>query len=56
MTLSEKLLEKLVCPNCKGKLRYLADKSQLICDPCSLVYRVDNGVPVLLVDEAEKLK
>lgn len=56
MTLSEKLLEKLVCPNCKGKLLYLAEKDQLICDPCGLAYRVDNGVPVLLVDEAEKLK
>ena len=55
MPLPEKLLEKLVCPNCKGKLIYQPDKSRLECHQCRLAYRVDNDVPVLLVDEAEKL-
>lgn len=55
MPLPERLLEKLVCPNCKGKLEYESHKDRLICNPCRLAYRVDNGVPVLLSDEAEKL-
>lgn len=55
MALSEKLLEKLVCPNCKTKLEYDEQNNKLICQSCKLVYRVNNDVPVLLVDEAEKL-
>lgn len=55
MALPEKLLAKLACPNCKGKVSYVQDKDRLICGACSLSYRIDNGVPVLLIDEAEKL-
>ena len=55
MALPEGLLAKLVCPKCKGKLEYLQDKDRLLCSTCSLSYRIDNDVPVLLVDEAEKL-
>ncbi len=55
MALPEKLLEKLVCPECKGKLQYLEEKNRLVCNECRLAYRIDNEVPVLLTDEAEKL-
>ena len=55
MALPDKFLAKLACPKCKGKLSYLEDKERLVCSECSLAYRVDNGVPVLLIDEAEKL-
>lgn len=56
MELSESLLAKLVCPACKGKLEYNKAENRLVCASCRLSYRVDNGVPVLLIDEAEKLK
>lgn len=55
MALSEKLVEKLVCPTCKNSLTYEKDKEKLICGECKLAYRVTNNVPVLLADEAEKL-
>jgi hypothetical protein len=55
MTLPDKLLEKLVCPKCKGKLTYEQPAEKLICQNCSLAYRVANDVPVLLVDEAENI-
>jgi len=55
MVLPEKLLEKLVCPQCRGKLEYQADKNRLVCGECKLVYTVRDSIPVLLVDEAEKL-
>jgi uncharacterized protein YbaR (Trm112 family) len=55
MVLPEKLLEKLVCPKCRGKLEYLADKDRLVCGQCQLAYRIKDNIPVLLVDEAEKL-
>jgi len=55
MPLPEKFLEKLVCPVCKSRLVYDEQMEKLICNQCQLVYRIDNGVPVLLSDEAEKL-
>ncbi|UCG60921.1 MAG: Trm112 family protein [Candidatus Zixiibacteriota bacterium] len=56
MELSENLLAKLVCPKCKGKLNYVRTEGRLECGTCRLAFRIDNGVPVLLIDEAEKLK
>jgi uncharacterized protein YbaR (Trm112 family) len=44
------LLEILVCPKCKGAL--VAEESALRCDACLLRYRVDDGIPVMLIDEA----
>lgn len=55
MGLSEKLLEKLVCPTCKGKLTFKEDENRLVCDKCKVAYRVEDNIPVLLADEAEKL-
>ena len=55
MSLSPKLLEKLVCPNCKKSLEYKPEQEKLICNECQLAFRVNNDVPVLLPDEAEKL-
>lgn len=47
------LLEILVCPKCKGVL--VVEPSSLRCDACRLRYRVDDGIPVMLIDEAEPL-
>ncbi len=54
MALSDQLLEKLACPKCKGKLEYLENECQLLCDNCKLAYRITDNIPVLLVEEAEK--
>lgn len=55
MALSDELLAILACPRCKGTLRYLEEKPALVCDGCRLSYPVRDGIPVLLVDEAEQL-
>jgi uncharacterized protein len=47
------LLEILVCPKCKGEL--VVEPTSLRCDACRLRYRVDDGIPVMLIDEAEAL-
>ena len=47
------LLEILVCPKCKGPL--VAEPGSLRCDACRLRYRVDDGIPVMLIDEATPL-
>ena len=53
MTLSDKLLEVIVCPKCKGKLDYQKSENRLCCDNCRLNFRVEDNIPVLLIDEAE---
>ncbi|AJE03714.1 Trm112 family protein [Geobacter pickeringii] len=55
MALSEGLLEILACPRCKGKVVLRGDESGLVCESCRLVYPVRDGIPVMLVDEAEKI-
>jgi len=56
MTLTPQLLEKLACPGCKNKLDYEDKNNRLICRKCSLGFPVVNGIPVLLIGEAEKIK
>lgn len=56
MTLSKELLDILVCPQCKGDLEYrTAPVEELVCKACRLRYAVDDGIPVMLIDEAKPL-
>jgi len=50
----ERLLEILVCPECKKDIRLEDD--WLICDDCRLKYPVRDGIPIMLTDEAEPLE
>ena len=52
MPLAPELLEILVCPKCKGDLEYRRDPETLVCHTCRLVYRVEDGIPIMLIDEA----
>jgi hypothetical protein len=57
MTLPDQLLNKLVCPRCKGEaLQIAASAQQLECIHCQSRFPVNDGVPVLLIDEAENVK
>ena len=47
------LLAILACPQCRGPLE--PEPSSLRCDACRLRYRIDGGIPVLLIHEAEHL-
>lgn len=44
----------LVCPKCHGALTEDLEHSKLECVDCGLRYRVDDGIPVMLIDEAEQ--
>ena len=55
MAFSERLLGKLACPKCRGPLVHMADTGRLVCDHCKLAYPVRDNIPVLLIDEAQKL-
>jgi hypothetical protein len=56
MAVSEKLLEILVCPKCKGEVFLNEDGSGLVCEACALIYEVRNDIPVMLIDEARPLE
>ena len=51
--IAKELLEVLACPKCKGPVALRAEA--LECDSCRLRYRIEDGIPVMLIDEAEPL-
>lgn len=51
-----KLLDILVCPICKGPLIYAKPDQELICKADRLAFPVREGIPVMIEDEARKLK
>lgn len=53
MTVAQELLDILVCPVCKTKVAFTADKSGLKCGTCQRVYPVRDGIPVMLPQEAK---
>lgn len=53
--LDAKLLEILVCPKCKGPLRLDETPPSLVCERDGLRYAIRDGIPILLIDEAESL-
>jgi hypothetical protein len=57
--LDPELLAILVCPKCKGELdvKRASDGTEesLDCLACRLSYPVDDGIPVMLIEEARPL-
>ena len=53
MALAPALLEVLACPEDKGPLYYLADEDALYNPRLHRRYRIDDDIPVMLIDEAE---
>ena len=67
--LNQELLDILACPKCKSEkkvnneqgeeviqeidLEYDKDNNLLICNNCRLKYRIEDDIPVMLIDEAE---
>lgn len=51
----EGLLEKLVCPVTRTRLRYDREAQDLVSDEAGLAYRVREGMAVMLVEEARPL-
>ncbi len=53
--MDSRLLDILVCPLCKGPLRYLKARQELICRADRLAFPVRDGIPVMLEEEARSL-
>jgi uncharacterized protein YbaR (Trm112 family) len=60
MGIDPRLLEKLVCPKCHGRLKELADASGLDCEACGLRYPIerygDTYVPNMIIEHAQELR
>lgn len=54
--LDQRLLDILACPKCKGDLEYKKDDNKLLCHKCKLAYRIEDDIPIMLIDEAEKIE
>jgi uncharacterized protein len=50
-TISKELLAILVCPADKSKLELIA--GELVCTECGRHFKIDNGIPNMLVDGGE---
>jgi len=50
--INPELLEILACPACKTPVRL--DGDRLVCDACGRRYPIRDGIPVMLIDEAEQ--
>jgi uncharacterized protein YbaR (Trm112 family) len=53
MALDPQLLEILACPEDKGPLLYFADEDALYNPRLKRRYSIREGIPVMLIDEAE---
>ena len=54
--LDDWLLERLVCPLTRTKLRYDFEAQELISDAAGLAYPIRDGTPVMLIEEARRLE
>ena len=50
--IDKELLEILACPACKGEVKQ--QEERIICIQCGLKYPLQDGIPIMLVDKAEK--
>ena len=50
--IDQKLLDILACPACKTAVKLEADR--LVCAQCGRRYPIRDGIPVMLIEEAEQ--
>ncbi|MCR4337487.1 MAG: Trm112 family protein [Candidatus Omnitrophica bacterium] len=48
----QELLKILACPSCQADVELKGEK--IVCTKCGLKYPIRNGIPVMLIDEAER--
>jgi uncharacterized protein len=56
LPLSDELLSILVCPKCQGDLEYDRTAEKLNCKACGLRYPIVDDIPVMLIEEAERIE
>jgi uncharacterized protein YbaR (Trm112 family) len=56
MTINKNLISMLICPLSKEKLIYDEEKQELIAKKSGLAYPIKEGIPIMLPEEARKIK
>lgn len=54
--MNAELLDILVCPICKGPLKYDKKAKELICRADKLAFPIRDDIPVMLEEEARKVE
>jgi len=49
--LSKELTDILSCPNCHADLEYDKEEGRLICVKCRKKFKIENGIPNMLVED-----
>jgi uncharacterized protein YbaR (Trm112 family) len=55
MALHKELLDILACPESKQPLIYFEQENFLFCPASRLKYKIVDDIPIMLIDEAERL-
>lgn len=53
--MDSRLLDILVCPLCKGPLRFLKARQELVCRADRLGFPIRDGIPIMLEEDARLL-
>jgi len=53
--IKKELLDILACPKCKEKVIINDEGSFLVCEKCHVRYPIEDDIPIMLIDRAEKL-
>lgn len=53
--MNARLLEIVACPMCQGRLEYDKNNERLICKFDQVAYPINQGIPVLLTEQAVPL-
>ncbi len=56
MPLDPKLMEVLACPDCKSGVVEKDEKVICLNADCRRCYTINDGIPVMLIDESEVLE
>ena len=51
--LNPQLLEILCCPKCKADVMYQSEKNRLVCSSCKQIYRIEDDIPIMIVEEGQ---
>lgn len=55
MTIPSAIRDLLACPGCHGQLTDSEHGRALDCPACGLRFEVRDGIPVMLLDQAERI-
>ncbi|WP_396586305.1 Trm112 family protein [Bermanella sp. R86510] len=53
--MDKKLIALMVCPLCKGSLKFDKEQHELVCKFDGLAYPIKDGIPDMLIESARKL-